>query len=292
MLLGFAVFAVSAVLARQGREPFHTWFYVLAWWSYILIVDGWVYRHRGESLILGHPRRFLFLAVWSIPFWLFHELLNFRLDNWRYLSLPAEASFRWLGYALGFATVVPAILETADLADSAGLLKTVSIQPLPAGRRWVFISLGTAMIALPLLWPRLFFPLVWGAPLFVFDALNEKAGRESLLADWRLGQIRRLALLVIAGLMCGVLWEFWNTLAGAHWEYTLPGLDRVKIFEMPALGYLGFLPFAAGVYAASVWAVGVWERARTVSRAVLGLLAAVFSSAVLAGIDRFTRFQP
>ena len=36
----------------------------------------------------------------------------------------------------------------------------------------------------------------------------------------------------------------WNYPATAKWVYTLPVLNFGKIFEMPVLGFLGFLPFA------------------------------------------------
>jgi len=50
--------------------------------------------------------------------------------------------------------------------------------------------------------------------------------------------------LLASGLVCGVLWEFWNYWAIAKWTYTVPFFGNVKIFEMPVLGFLGFPPFA------------------------------------------------
>jgi hypothetical protein len=51
---------------------------------------------------------------------------------------------------------------------------------------------------------------------------------------------------MLAGLVCGLLWEFWNYWAAAKWTYNLPflgSLEHVRYFEMPVLGLLGFLPF-------------------------------------------------
>ncbi len=53
--------------------------------------------------------------------------------------------------------------------------------------------------------------------------------------------------LMAGGLTCGFFWEFWNYWAAAKWTYTLPFLgpfEQYKAFEMPLLGFLGFLPFA------------------------------------------------
>ena len=49
------------------------------------------------------------------------------------------------------------------------------------------------------------------------------------------------------GAICGLLWEFWNYWALAKWTYKLPfleDLEQYRYFEMPWLGFLGFLPFA------------------------------------------------
>ena len=54
----------------------------------------------------------------------------------------------------------------------------------------------------------------------------------------------RLVNLSLSGLLCGALWEFWNFWAGAKWHYSVPIMERWKIFEMPLPGYFGFPPFA------------------------------------------------
>jgi hypothetical protein len=35
----------------------------------------------------------------------------------------------------------------------------------------------------------------------------------------------------------------WNWHSLAKWVYTVPGVERWHIFEMPLLGYAGYLPF-------------------------------------------------
>ena len=48
---------------------------------------------------------------------------------------------------------------------------------------------------------------------------------------------------MIAALVCGFFWELWNWHSEAKWIYTVPGVERWHLFEMPALGYAGYLPF-------------------------------------------------
>ena len=54
----------------------------------------------------------------------------------------------------------------------------------------------------------------------------------------------RLINLMLSGLICGVIWEFWNYWSGTKWIYNVPILPDLKIFEMPVLGFGGFPPFA------------------------------------------------
>jgi hypothetical protein len=50
-------------------------------------------------------------------------------------------------------------------------------------------------------------------------------------------------LWALAALCCGLFWEMWNAHSLARWQYALPYVERFRIFEMPALGYAGYLPF-------------------------------------------------
>ena len=46
-----------------------------------------------------------------------------------------------------------------------------------------------------------------------------------------------------AALVCGGWWELWNWQSLPKWIYTVPGVQRWHVFEMPLLGYTGYLPF-------------------------------------------------
>jgi len=50
-------------------------------------------------------------------------------------------------------------------------------------------------------------------------------------------------LPAIAALVCGFFWELWNVKSFAHWEYNIPYVDAYLVFEMPIIGYAGYLPF-------------------------------------------------
>jgi hypothetical protein len=62
-----------------------------------------------------------------------------------------------------------------------------------------------------------------------------------------------LWLGAIAALVCGFWWELWNFKSLAHWEYAIPSVHRFQLFEMPLLGYGGYLPFGLECLAVTQW---------------------------------------
>jgi hypothetical protein len=57
------------------------------------------------------------------------------------------------------------------------------------------------------------------------------------------GDWRPTVSAALAALLCGFFWEMWNYHSLAKWIYSIPYVERIKIFEMPILGYMGYLPF-------------------------------------------------
>ncbi len=245
-LLAGVVFVVAVLGLAAGLEPFATWFYSFAWWSYIVMADAVIFHRRRESLLMSRPQELPGLAATSVTFWLIFEFANFFLGNWHYQGLPEARLWRWLGFWLGFATVLPGLFQTRDLLDALGLLPQKQGPVYSVGRNWPvpFILAGWLMWLLPLIWPRVFFPLVWLAPIFFLEPFCALGGGRSLWLAWCQGERREVYLLLLAGLLCGIFWESWNFWAKAKWVYTLPYLQFGKVFEMPILGYLGFPPFA------------------------------------------------
>ncbi len=255
---GLAVLCVSQFLMYRGVEPFHSWFYSFAWWSYILMADSAVFRIRGTSLIRGRLEFFFLLLPWSVTWWLVFELFNLALVNWRYVDLPPETALRWPGYALAYATVLPGVLETRDLLDALipGGGKAPSHRVPKDLRTMPYFAAGLVLTAAVLIFPSYAFSLVWVGPTLMIEPWAYRLGGRSLLRALETEGPRALWVLAAAGMVCGFLWEFWNYWAGAKWVYTVPFVGFWKIFEMPLLGYFGFAAFALECYAA----VGLIER--------------------------------
>lgn len=310
VLAGAGLLAASLILADAGVAPFRTWAYQLSWYPLLLLVDGAHAWSTGRFALFGRLRFAVSLFLWSAPVWFVFEVLNVRLANWFYVNVPEAEALRWPGYAAAFATVLPAIylpdrwlrLRLGD-GDVAG----PSIPVGRTGRRVVFAA-GVLFLALPLWRPDWFFPLVWGATALLLEPWNHVRDPESsLLGDVERGRYGRIVRLLLAGLAAGIAWESMNVVAGTRWIYTVPGLETVKIFEMPPLGFVGFTVFGlecrvmyralvnAGV-AVEGWngqeadgtGAGGGARPRTGRTAGAALLAAAFCVVASVGVDRWT----
>ncbi|MGD2246306.1 MAG: hypothetical protein PVI11_07155 [Candidatus Aminicenantes bacterium] len=245
-------FLAGATLLLILNQPFiKTWYYVFAWWAFILILDSLNYRNRGSSPLSEDLSDFLFLAFLSVCVWLVFELFNLRLNNWSYFDLPPSRFSRWLGYFLAFATVIPALKELSLLFQfvrgrKRSRLFRLRVTPLFLRGSAFLGGLGVVLI---LVWPRIFFPLLWVSLVFLVEPLNYRLRIGSLLTDLETNDWSRFIDWILAGLAAGFFWEFWNFWAGSRWEYTLPYLDFWHIFQMPVFGYIGFLPFALEIFA-------------------------------------------
>jgi len=267
--LGLVTLACAEVLLFRGVEPVATFFTPIAWSAYILIVDGAVLALTRRSRLNDAPKVLAQLAVLSVPLWLIFEAYNLRLQNWTYVGLPATPLLRMFGYAWSFATITPAVFETSDLVQA--LLPVVPIEPwkMPRGAENALMVLGAACLIVPVaLPPRIgayLFGLVWIGFALLLDPLNRRLRLPSFLGDLSDGFARRLYGFLAAGWICGWLWEFWNEWAHAKWHYTFPMFQELKIFEMPAPGYLGFIPFALecfAMYVTAAWLLGWVKRVK------------------------------
>ena len=251
---GLALLLASWWLAWFGPTPVSEHVFFPLWLGYILAVDGITARRVGTSLFSRDPRRFALLFAFSIPLWWLFEFANRYLENWRYLlSRPYHPVEYALLASLAFSTVMPAIFVTAEL------LRTIT--PFGRSRSWLRIDPGRVGLAalamaglvlfiLSLVFSRYLFPFVWIGLFLALDPLNALLGHPSLTAQVREGRWDTVLVLFAAGLTCGWFWEMWNVNSMPKWVYDVPFAGSPKLFEMPILGYGGYLPFALEVFAA------------------------------------------
>jgi hypothetical protein len=214
MVLACAVLILLGATAGLGLhlEPALSWYFQIAWWSYVVAVDDVNHRLAGRSLLRDDPLRFLWLCLASVFWWTLFEAINLRLGNWYYVMDHPARWLRWLGGVVAFATVLPGIVETLELLGHLGWLRHVRVTPLRWTRRKeaACLAIGGAFLLLPLLWPSLFFPLTWGSFVFLIEPWNRRNAGESFLRDLEQGEAGPFCRTLAAGLVCGALWELWN----------------------------------------------------------------------------------
>jgi hypothetical protein len=259
--LGLLILLAGEASLLAGSTFVATWFTPLMWSGYILAADGLVYRLSGNSWLTKRRREFPLLLLLSVGIWLVFEVYNLRLRNWHYLGLPGEPFLRDLGYFWSFATIIPGVFESSELAEALlrKAKRSLSGKPVRLGPHWPWVLLGFAMVAIPPMTssevaPYLFAP-VWIGFILLIDPINEMMGTMSLRARLARGDWMPVLALLIGGMACGFIWETWNYQAylvqGAHWIYTMP--DALRIFglhfgQMPVLGLFGFPPFALELF--------------------------------------------
>ncbi len=231
------------------------------WFGFILFLDGLNYARKGNSPLSRSKAYFAALFLASAPFWWVFEALNIPVQNWHYRMDRYYSPLAFFVIAtIDFSTVLPAVMEIAEFWTSFAPLRP-RLGPHEAGPRlsrpWaaVLIGIGVLCVVLPCFFPRYAFPLVWLCLVFLLDPINNLAGRKSaaghlLARDWRF-----FVVLPLSALTCGFFWEMWNSLAMPKWIYTIPFINQspallpAHLFEMPLIGYTGYLPFALELFA-------------------------------------------
>jgi hypothetical protein len=228
------------------------WGFFPLWLGYCLLVDALVVSRKGTSMLTRSRRGYFLMFVLSAPGWWLFELLNLRTQNWFYEGAEHFTRFQYfLLCSLSFSTVMPAVFGTAELVSTFAWLQRIGRGPIVRPTTRVVLILfvaGWLMLALLLTWPLYFFPLLWGAVCLILDPVNVWFKNRSLLKFTAAGDWRPLIALSTGCLVCGFFWEMWNFYSYPKWIYRVPFVDFLYVFEMPLLGYLGYLVFAWELY--------------------------------------------
>ena len=244
----------------------HLLFFPL-WLGYALMIDALVCTRKGNSMLTRNLKKFLFLFIVSIPGWWLFELLNLRAQNWHYAGREffSDAEYFLLA-SLSFSTVIPAVFGTAELIGSFGWIeKFRSLAKIELSGIKVLFSfmLGWIMLALLMLYPSYFFVFVWMSVYFIIEPVNIWLNNNSSFRYYLRGDYRLLVSLWTGCLTCGFFWEFWNYYSYPKWTYTVPFVDFLHIFEMPLIGYLGYLPFSMELIALYYFVAGFMMRKKS-----------------------------
>jgi hypothetical protein len=231
----------------------------VVWVGYVISLEGLLTVLQGQSPARRRPHHFGFLCLASIFIWCVFDAINFNLGMgaWTYIGMPGsqgipgDFSDRAVGYFFAFGTIVPGMLMSGQVLLELGAFNWARARVdgvhMPHWGLWCSLTIGFAMLAWVILarTPVTNYVL-WTSLVFLLDPINYWLGRPSMFRDWERGWFGRSLAAFAGGLVCGLLWEFWNYWALTKWTYDLPFLgsvEKYKYFEMPFPGLLGFIPF-------------------------------------------------
>ncbi len=262
LVVGAVINAVAWISAWGGVGPLAHYSFFPLWLGFILIVDALTEARSGTSLWRRSHRAFVALFIASAPFWWYFERLNRSVGNWHYINYRPFSAAAYIFWAsLAFSTVIPAVLSVTELlrtfAGDSGQVD--ALRPLPTQSAIAICTTGIATLALSLVFPRQCFPFLWLSLLLILDPINDHFGELSVIGLLRGRAYASIVRLMAAGLICGFFWELWNFWSLPKWYYTVPYVGFGKIFEMPVLGYGGYLPFALEIFV-------VYHTARLITR--------------------------
>lgn len=240
----------------------HLFFFPL-WLGFILTIDAIVFSRKGSSLLSRSKKQFIILFIVSAPAWWLFELINVRTENWIY---DGRQYFTDIEYALlatiSFSTVMPAVFSTTELVRSFDWISRFADRKklIPSNKMLTyFILSGFIMLSLIIVFPDYFYFLEWTAVFFILEPINYKLKNRTLFALTAKGDWRQIISLMAGALLCGFFWEMWNYHSYPKWIYHTPMVNFLHIFEMPFLGYLGYIPFSLELFSIYNFVTGIFK---------------------------------
>jgi len=229
------------------------WAFFPLWLGYCLTVDAINLWRNGTSLMARNWRKYIGLFLVSAPVWWLFEVLNWRVQNWHYLGRDLINNWQYVLFAsISFSIVIPAVFGTAELVRSFGFVQRLKpwlvIRP---DRRttMIFFGMGCFNVSPSAALAEIFLLAFVDLSLF-YSGANQRLDREPFVGrldqEWGLAPgCQSLPGRIGDRFFLGDV-EF-NSFP--KWVYTVPYVNVLHIFEMPLLGYGGYLPFACELFA-------------------------------------------
>ncbi len=234
--------------------------YAPVWAGFILFVNALCVKRCGHSPMTDHPWAYAATFPASSLFWWFFEYLNRYVWNWYYLGISQLGAFEYVVYAtVCFASVLPAVCAVAALLRTFPVFDDCVFQGMaeidlrrPKWRLFLALLAAVGMCGIVFA-PDYAYPLIWISPVAVFLLVQFLLRERSVLDTLATGDWAVFIRFALASLVCGLCWETWNYHALAKWVYSVPWVHRFQIWEMPLIGFGGYLPFGVECAAVTAW---------------------------------------
>ena len=267
--LGVAVLAAGWILSWNYRFE---WFpalpariqvqvsYAPIWAGFILVMNALCVKRSGHSPMTDHPLAYAATFPVSSLFWWFFEYLNRYVWNWYYLGISTIGAAEYTFYAtICFASVLPGVCAVAAWLHtfpvfSDGVYADMARVNLRKPYWCVFLGALAAIGLLGIVFfPDYAYPFLWISPMAVFLLVQFLMKEPCVLDSFSRGNWSLFIRFALASLVCGFCWETWNYFALAKWVYSVPWVHRFQIWEMPLIGFGGYLPFGVECAAVTAW---------------------------------------
>lgn len=254
---GFLVMSASWIVMwgqfeSLGNLRFYT--FVPLWWGYIFFLDGLLYyRTGGRSFVATWPKLMAICGLLSMPGWYYFEYLNFFvMKNWFYPYLDLLPSpFTYFWSALTFSTVWPSLFIWYQLLNTfkpmTGIYANGPKIACTGKALWWILFSGMFMSVATSIWFDYLFWMIWLGPMLILSAVMGLCGVWTPFHEIKKGNWNPVMLMAIGTTFNSITWEMWNFWSTPNnpnfWEYNLPFVHVLKVFEMPLLGFSGYLFF-------------------------------------------------
>lgn len=248
-LLSLLIFWILAWSRFDWFSHFQNYTFTPLWISYIFLINAITYAKYGESPLTKSPSKFSLLFLVSAVFWWTFEYLNRFVQNWYYINVNKTAIAYIIHASISFSTVLPAVLSTKELLINSSFIKSsyrnlkrVKLPESQLGGIFFLFACWVSLFFMPIFPEYLFFK-VWISPLFAILGIQLLSKEKHVFSDLSKGNWCYVVSYCCAALICGFFWEMWNFYSFAKWKYSIPFVNKFHIFEMPILGYAGYIPF-------------------------------------------------
>ncbi len=248
-LAGLTIIWLLAWTRTDWFAPFQAHTFFPLWLCLIVTVNALTMRRANTCPLTASPGKFLMLFPASALFWWTFEYLNRFVGNWYYTGSQYPALTYFLLATLSFSTVLPAVESMkAYIMTFDRISRGFKAMPaLPGmftqtpGR--LMMAVGCISLGLIGIFPDPLFFTVWLAPFFIILGHAVVRRLPHPFSPLTSGDYTPVVSYALSALCCGFFWELFNMYSLARWEYSIPYVQVCHIFEMPVLGYAGYLPF-------------------------------------------------
>ena len=248
-LAGLFIFWTLAWTRMDWFAPFQAHTFFPLWLCLILVVNALTLRKTGTCPLTGAPKTFLMLFPASAAFWWIFEYLNRFVGNWYYTGSQYPALTYFFLATLSFSTVLPAVESMRAYVMtfervSQGFRTMPALPGLFHNRPGQLMAAGGCIsLSLIGIFPDPLFFTIWLAPFFLILGHAIVRDLPHPFGPLASGDYTPVVSYALAALCCGFFWELFNMFSLARWAYSIPYVQACHIFEMPVLGYAGYLPF-------------------------------------------------